>query len=184
MLYSVVLGLAVGFASGGRIARLGEVRLQWAWLALAGLAGQVLLFSSPLTAVVGDAGPPLYVASAAVVLAVVVRNFGVGGLPVIALGAASNLAAIVANGGYMPAAPEALAALGRQLGSGFTNSTDRASVALAPLTDVFAMPAWLPFANVFSVGDVLIGLGVVVAIVAAMRDPRLDPPALAVPLAT
>ena len=31
---------------------------------------------------------------------------------------------------------------------------------LAPLTDIFAMPRWLPFANVFSVGDVLIGVGV------------------------
>ena len=29
----------------------------------------------------------------------------------------------------------------------------------------------MPFANVFSVGDVLIGLGVVVVIVAAMRAP-------------
>ena len=31
------------------------------------------------------------------------------------------------------------------------------------------MPAWLPMANIFSVGDVLIGLGAAIAIVAAMH---------------
>ena len=43
-----------------------------------------------------------------------------------------------------------------------------------PLTDLFAMPAWMPVANVFSVGDVLIGVGAAIAIVAAMhgRGPR------------
>jgi hypothetical protein len=41
--------------------------------------------------------------------------------------------------------------------------------ALRPLTDIFALPAWLPFANVFSIGDVLIGLGVVVVIALGMR---------------
>ena len=40
-----------------------------------------------------------------------------------------------------------------------------------PLTDIFALPTWVPFANVFSVGDVLIAAGVVVVIVAAMRRP-------------
>jgi len=40
---------------------------------------------------------------------------------------------------------------------------------LRPLTDIFVLPAWLPFANVFSVGDLLIGLGVAVVIVVAMR---------------
>ena len=37
--------------------------------------------------------------------------------------------------------------------------------------DIFALPSWLPFANVFSIGDVLIGLGIVAAIVIAMRRP-------------
>ena len=48
---------------------------------------------------------------------------------------------------------------------------------LAPLTDIFALPTWLPFANVFSIGDVLIGIGVVWAIVVAMRsaDSRRPP---------
>jgi hypothetical protein len=41
--------------------------------------------------------------------------------------------------------------------------------ALRPLTDLFALPAAFPLANVFSVGDVLIGIGVAAVIVFAMR---------------
>jgi multisubunit Na+/H+ antiporter MnhE subunit len=52
---------------------------------------------------------------------------------------------------------------------GNTNSVVVDRPALEPLTDVFALPAWLPLANVFSVGDVLIGLGIAIAIAAAMR---------------
>jgi hypothetical protein len=91
-------------------------------------------------------------------------------VPLIVLGAASNLAAIVANGGAMPASPGALAALG--FGSGGHTSTIVVDhPALEPLTDVFAMPDWMPLANVFSVGDVVIGIGVAIAIAASMRRP-------------
>ena len=43
------------------------------------------------------------------------------------------------------------------------------------------MPAWLPVANVFSVGDILIGVGAAIAIVAAMhgRGPRIEAPVVA-----
>jgi len=169
MLYAIALGFLCGFALRGRPDGLGTLHFRWAGAAFAGLAAQVVLFAPPVTAAIGDVGALVYVASSAVVLAVVVRNIALPGLPIVAVGAAANLAAIVANGGWMPASASALASLGETLGDGYSNSRVLASPALAPLTDVFALPRWLPFANVFSVGDVLIGLGVAVAIVAAMR---------------
>jgi len=102
------------------------------------------------------------------VFAAVLRNVAVPGVAVIAIGAGCNLAAIVANGGWMPADPAALESIGG-LGPGYTNSIVVAEPALQPLTDLFALPAWLPFANVFSVGDVLIGIGIAVTIALAMR---------------
>jgi len=39
-----------------------------------------------------------------------------------------------------------------------------ADPAFAPLTDIFALPDWLPFANVFSIGDVLIAIGVAIVV--------------------
>jgi hypothetical protein len=108
------------------------------------------------------------------VLAVVVRNIRLTGLPIVAVGAASNLAAIVANGGYMPADAAAMALAGLEPTEGPSNSIVLSEPALRPLTDVLALPAWVPLANVFSIGDVLIGVGVAVAIAAAMRaEPKV-----------
>jgi hypothetical protein len=170
MLYAVLVGLAIGLLVGGRPANLGRVRLRWGGVALAGLAIQLLLFSPPVTERVGDLGPPIYIGSTLMVLAFVLRNVAdLPGLAVVALGAASNMAAILANGGFMPASPDALALAGKVGPGGYSNSVELASPALQPLVDIFAMPRWLPFANVFSVGDVFIGLGVALVIVRGMR---------------
>jgi hypothetical protein len=173
ILYAIPLGIVAGYLAGGRLDRLGQVRFRWAPLALLGLAVQVALFSEPLAEGVSEAAPLIYVASTAVVLVAVLRNLDIRGVAIVALGAASNLLAIIANGGFMPADPGALAAVGGIL-PGYSNSSVVADPVLAPLTDLFAIPAWVPFANVFSIGDVLIGVGVAVTIAAAMRTPPLD----------
>ena len=85
------------------------------------------------------------------------------------IGGAANLITIVANGGYMPVSPEAVAAMGRLPKEGYSNSRLLDGVVLGPLTDIFAMPTWIPLANVFSVGDALIGVGAAIAVVAAMH---------------
>jgi hypothetical protein len=169
LLYAVAAGIVVGFLAGGRLERLDGLHLRWVPLALAGLVVQVVLFVRPVGDAVGALGPPIYVASTLAVLAFVMRNVRVAGLAAVALGAASNLVAIVANGGYMPASASALAAAGLDPSVGFSNSVVLTDPALAPLTDILALPAWLPLANVFSVGDLLIGVGVAVAIAVSMR---------------
>ena len=108
-------------------------------------------------------GPALYVGSTLLVLAALIANNGRPGVAIILAGATLNLLAIVANGGFMPAAPDAWAAL--HGGNGvpadvLTNSAlASAGTRLALLGDVFAAPRGLPFANVFSIGDVLIAVG-------------------------
>ncbi len=176
LLYAIVLALLVGLALGGRIDGLSSVRLRWIPAALVGFLVQIVIFSGPGSDAVGTLGPPLYVGSTLLVLVAVVRNIAVPGLPILALGAALNLVAILANGGSMPADAAALAAAGRAgAQTGYSNSAVLADPALRPLTDIFATPRELPFANVFSVGDVLIALGIAVAIVALMR--RREPAA-------
>jgi hypothetical protein len=187
ILYSLAIGLALGVALGGRPAGLATLRFRWSALMLAGLLVQVALFSEPVTARIGAWGPPIYVASTAGVLAAVVANASIPGMAIVAAGAVSNLAAIVANGGYMPAARSALIALGKSDATTYSNSATLEHPALEPLTDIFAMPAWLPFANVFSVGDILIAAGVATTIVVAMRRSRNGSSAVATtgePLAT
>ena len=144
---------------------------------MAGMAAQLLLFSSPLGEALGPAAPAVYMATNGVVLLAVARNLPIPGLPLVLMGGATNLLAMVANGGYMPVSLAAMEAMGRASGSGYSNSALLEHVQLAPLTDIFAMPVWLPVANVFSAGDVLIGVGVAIAMVAAMhgRGPRIEP---------
>lgn len=180
ILYAVVAGLVIGLVSGGSAARLGRLQIAWAPVIAIGLVLQVVLFSTVVGDALGPLAPPVYVVSQVVVLVAVWRNRAIPGLPIVLLGGAANLVAIVANGGYMPVSPEALVALGRSPTDGYSNSRLIEGAVLAPLTDIFAMPAWLPLANIFSIGDVLIGVGVAIAIVAAMHGrgpvrPGTDP---------
>jgi hypothetical protein len=168
ILYAVVAGVVGGYLLGGRLENLGAMGFRWAPLAIAGLAVQILIFG-PLEGVVGSAGLPLYLGSTLVTLAAVIRNIRVPGLVLVVVGTVSNLAAIVANGGIMPADRGAATLAGIEHGPGFSNSAIVDSPALQPLTDIFALPAAIPLANVFSIGDVLIGLGIAIAIASGMR---------------
>ena len=178
MLWAIPIGIGVGLAAGGSVANLAAFRFRWAWLAVAGLLVQLVLFTPTGDAIAGDAGPAIYVASTLAVFAAVIRNIRLSGMPIVALGSISNLAAISANGGAMPASAEALALAGLDGAGSHTNSVVLEHPALQPLTDIFGLPAWLPLANVFSVGDVLIGVGLVIVIAAATRtrpEPSADP---------
>ena len=174
ILYAVPIGLLLGLLLGGRPAGLATLRFRYGWVMLVGLVVQVVLFSPAVTEVIGNAGPPIYVVSTGAVIAAVLLNLRITGMAIVAIGAISNLTAIVLNGGYMPADPGAMAALGKLEPTVYSNSAVLPDPVVRPLTDIFALPTWMPFANVFSVGDVLIAAGVVVVIVAAMRRPNAE----------
>ena len=177
MLYSVAIGLVLGLLLGGRIGRLADIHFEWLWVAILALMVQMVLFMEPFWTTLGGFGPPIYVASTATVLVVVLRNLrALPGLALVAVGTVSNLAAIIANGGYMPVTAEALGIAEPTVTKYGGNSVLTADPMLAPLVDRFPLPEWLPFWNVFSVGDVLISAGIVVVMVIAMRR-KQDPAA-------
>ena len=172
MLSAIPIGIALGYLLGGKLDGLLRLRFRWAALAVGGLLVQIVLFSPVGDRLAGDLGPAIYVASTAAVLVALLRNIRMAGMPIAAVGSLSNLLAISANGGAMPADPAALATAGFDGPGEHTNSVVLADPAFRPLTDIFAIPAGIPLANVFSIGDVLIGVGVAVAIIAAMRRPE------------
>jgi hypothetical protein len=175
ILYAIPIGIVAGYLLGGRLERLGDLRLRWIPLALFGLLVQVVLFTDALGNPFGDAAPAIYVVSNLLVFAAVLRNVQVPGMAIAAVGAGCNLLAIIANGGYMPADPEAVASVGLG-GPGYTNSIVLTDPVLPFLTDVFAMPTWMPAANIFSIGDVLMGIGVAATIALGMRRPAKPAP--------
>jgi Family of unknown function (DUF5317) len=174
MLYPLLVALVVGLLTGGRPSALSRLRIRLWWLAIGGLIVQLVLFSPPVAETIGTLGPLLYIGSSTAVLVAVAVNLDLAGAPLIGLGGLSNLLAIVANGGWMPTSAEAVRAVGLSPAAGYSNSQAMSAPALAPLTDVMALPGWLPFANVFSVGDVVIGLGVFWLIVWAMHAQGAD----------
>ena len=87
-------------------------------------------------------------------------NRHVPGLVLLGAGAACNGVAIAANGGVLPASATALERSGFHLEPGeFTNSGVLSDPVLPWLGDVFWIPAASPLANVFSIGDLLIVVG-------------------------
>ena len=173
LLYFVAAGAIAGVLAGGRLERLGQVQFRWGGLAVAGLVVQTVLFSTPLGDRVGAWAPPIYVASTLAVLVALLPNVRLPGFALILAGAVLNLTAILANGGLMPASPDAFARVyGTTIpgAAGFSNSTlADASTRLPFLGDVFYLPPPIPLANVFSIGDVLIGLGAAIFLFVTMR---------------
>ncbi len=172
VLYALAAGIVIGLLTGGRLDRLDGLGLRWVPLAHPRPGDPARpVHRSGRRRGGRPSAPTIYLASTGAVLVFVLRNIRLTGLPIVALGAALNLAAIVANGGVMPTTAAAMTAAGLDPTDGFSNSAIVAAPVLAPLTDVLALPSWLPLANVFSIGDLLIGVGVAVAIAAAMHRP-------------
>jgi Family of unknown function (DUF5317) len=168
ILYGLGLGIALGLLLRGRLMALAYLELHWSWVGLAAIGFQLLLFSTPLGNALGPVAPVAYVLSTGAVLLAVIANLHRPGMPLVAVGAVFNLAAVVANGGYMPSTASALALAGRTAEGGYTNSVVLGQPALAPLTDIFAVPWLVPLANVFSIGDLLIAAGVCLLVVRTM----------------
>jgi len=149
--------------AGGRLGALADLRFRASWLLVAAIVAQVVIIS-----LVPQGSPALHdavhIATYLVVAAFVVVNRRIPWVWLIALGGALNFVAIVANGGVMPADPHALAMAGMVADPAeFTNSGAVAHAHLQFLGDVFWLPRSLPVRNVFSVGDVLILVGALLA---------------------
>ncbi|MDQ3889350.1 MAG: MFS transporter [Actinomycetota bacterium] len=186
LLPAIALGIALALLLGGRPSRFLALPLRHGWAVVLALGLQAALFSAVGGLVPAGAVEPVHLASYALLLVFAVANARTLALLPFSLGMASNAVAIAANGGRMPVSKSAWEAAG-------LSASDNSNVAaggerLTFLGDVFAVPRELPLGNVFSVGDLLIAVGVVVLIVAAsIEEPServLEPARLVRPLAS
>jgi Family of unknown function (DUF5317) len=147
-----------------RLSRVATLRLRRMYLVWVALAVQILVISI----LPGGAHVALALANLLTYLAAglfVWSNRKVPGVLLLGLGGGLNVLAMSLNGGTMPASTTALRASGWHPAPGhFANSAIVAHPKLAFLGDVFATPHWMPFHDVFSVGDLLIvvAIGVLV----------------------
>jgi hypothetical protein len=167
-----LLAVVVGTAFGGRVGRLADLRFRGTSLIVVALAAQVAAYpSGALPWHTGDAVATfLWVGSYALLIAATFANGHIHGIGFVALGMACNLAAILTNGGHMPALPHAAAATGVE--GVHANSAALAHPHLALLVDRWVAPGWVPMANVFSIGDVILFAAGFAVVLIAM-GPRL-----------
>jgi Family of unknown function (DUF5317) len=167
MLFCMAAILAAGYLLGGRLRNVADLRLQWPFLAMIGLALQFV--TGP-----GDTVPLVCLYLSFVLLIVfTVKNISIFGFPLILAGVVCNLLVIGINGG-MPVSAHALVASdqGQFLGDLENNPYPKHHLAtdddeLRFLGDV--IPIQDPVAQAISLGDILTYAGVGVVLVAAMR---------------
>jgi hypothetical protein len=146
------------------------IRWRHRWLLPLSLVVQTVVVEVP--ALPGGLARVVHVLSYVLAGVFLVLNRHVRGLWLLGLGVVSNAVTITLNGGTLPANPHALAVAGIRDDDAFANSGVVAHPLLPWLGDVFAVPQGVPFANVFSVGDVLIVAGAVWLVRSATRRPR------------
>jgi Family of unknown function (DUF5317) len=167
-----LVGLVVGRLLGGRFAALGDTKIAATWLVFVAIGLQMVAFpwsflpwTTPSTV-----ARAIWLVSFALLIVMLALNRALRGAMIVAAGLVCNLVAVVANHGLMPVLPQALRTAGDHYHI-HNNSIQVVQPHLGFLVDRWAAPQWLPLANVFSVGDVLIAVGTVVALAAAMRAP-------------
>jgi hypothetical protein len=167
---AAIAGILLGFLSGGRLGALGELRIRRVELVYAAILLQIAAFPSGILpwSTPDRIARGLWLVSFALLIGFAVANRAVRGVALVFTGLACNLAAVVANGGLMPASPHAIRAAGLTYRL-HNNSLSTVDPHLAWLTDRWAVPEWIPLGNVFSIGDVLIAAGIIATIVIAMH---------------
>lgn len=182
LLLFLAAGLVVGWVRGGRLHNLGQLPLRHGWLALLALVGEVAAFS-PLVELVPSLTAPLYLASNLVLFLAVAFNLSLAGIRLLGLGLLCNALVIGLNGGYMPVSPaaqrlaglEERAKLLEEQGHYMNTVVMTEDTRLPLLGDIIPWPLPLPFRNVYSLGDFLIGLGGFWLVMGGMRAKARGP---------
>jgi hypothetical protein len=157
---ALLLGVLLSLVAGGSLRAVGKLRVRSIGLLYAAIGLQVVAFPFaflPWTTP-GALQRVLWLLSYALLVVGAARNFHIPGVRVIATGMSLNLVAVMANGGRMPVLPDAMHGAGHDYGVRM-NSVAAADPQLDVLVDRWAAPDWIPLANVFSVGDVIIAIG-------------------------
>lgn len=175
----MLLAVAVGFTvSLTRILITGRnfqsIELNKEWLVIAALVPQIIAFFIPGTSKLIPSGsvPFILIPSMACLLLFAILNINRAGFQWITAGVASNLVVISANRGWMPINVETLKVLhpgietsywniGSRLGSTKDMIMSSEITRLSFLSDRFTSPTWLDYKFAFSLGDLLISVGII-----------------------
>jgi hypothetical protein len=145
---------------------------------------QILAFFWPTTKnlVPNEYAPIILISTQAILLLFAVLNIKKKSFWPISLGFLANFLVISLNGGLMPISPDTIRKLvpnapaewmvtGQRLGTGKDVVLHAKDTILPILSDRFVTPAWLNYPVAFSLGDILIAIGVI-ALLWSMGGPQ------------
>lgn len=165
-LFAMVVGLLFGLIVGGKITNLARVKFRWPWLVVGAVLVRVAVLSTPLNRVEG-AQYVYLLALAAIVVWTVLHLGRLPGVWLITAGAALNLLVIAVNGGRMPVASELAGPLLR-------NGNLGQYTVMSSATHLNLAGDWIslyPVPEAYSPGDVLIALGLAIAVFVSTATP-------------
>jgi hypothetical protein len=196
LLAFVLLALLTAILRGGRLSRLAAIHIRGGWLIVAAFLLQVWLVYSPAGRSAGPSslGAWVHMVSYVLLLSAAWLNRQLPGMRVIALGLLLNAFVISANGGFMPIEPWAVQRLGHAARvldphSGYRIAMAKDVVLPRELTrfwllsDIFVVSLSFPLRTAFSIGDALLGVGIVVLLHRVTVSQVGPAPAAALPTA-
>ena len=170
LLWGVVIGVVIGFLRGGTIANLEQVKIRFLWLVPVSLLIQLLIFPLFLEEPIIAFGTEFFHLFSYAILAVfVLLNWKVWGILLMGVGMGLNLLVITLNGGFMPASVDSLIKAGEyRVASNLIHKGTYGNVinmndstVLNSFGDWLYLPREIPLSTAFSVGDLLIFIGLV-----------------------
>lgn len=180
----VFTAIVIALVRGGSLSNFATLEIRFMWIAFGAFALQLALFNPFNAATVPPSFAPwIYIFSMSALLIWVVVNRQLPGMLLIGIGMLMNTVAITANGGYMPVGLEQARFAGKL--ANYTAASEaiannsivlpRDQTQLWFLTDILALPAGVPLANVFSFGDVLLflGIGILCYVTMCRRNTRI-----------
>jgi hypothetical protein len=173
---AVAVGVIAGYARGGRLGELADLRLRWPLIVIGALVVQAALSLTVVSRLPTDLRLSILIITYVLAGAWIVLNLGnrsrafAAGLALAGVGWLCNLSAIIANGG-MPVSTSALARIGTPLtdlagGGPFGKHVIAAGGPLGWLGDTIAI---VPLRTIVSIGDLVMLAGIAIAIAAGMH---------------
>jgi len=176
-----ILSIVIALLLGGSFRTLARSDIRGVeWFLIGFLAEMLLDYAASRTPqAVGPWIIPVDVLVYGTVLWGVWLNRHLWGMILVGAGSVLNALVIFANGGRMPVAAQALARAGigdlvqyLAAGRSGTHGLMGAGTHLRWLGDIFAMPPWSFRPAAFSIGDMLIGIGIMLVMIRLMGAPR------------
>lgn len=184
LILAIVIGLSATLIRArlkNRTLKLPKFNLEW--LVFTTVIPQVFAFYIPSVGrwIPESVIPYLQITTMLGLLVFTAANLAHSGFWYLGLGLLSNFLVISFNGGWMPILPETLHRMvpskpiqAWEVGARLGMTKDRIltfdDTKLALLSDRFSVPNWIPYKVAFSIGDVLLSIGIVILLWSLSRN--------------